>query len=88
MGIQRVVLENHGDISVLGNDVVDELAVDIEFARRDLFKSRDHTKGRGFTATGRADENDEFLVPNIEAEIEHGLYARGVYLVDAFQQKS
>ena len=88
VGIKSVVLENHCDVSVLGYDVVDELSVDIQFARRDFFEPRYHTERSGFTAAGRADQNDEFLVADIETEIEHGLHARRVYLVDAFQQKS
>ena len=88
MRIQSVVLEDHGDVSVLGDDVVDEFSVDIQLARRNFLEARDHTKGRGFTAAGRSDQNDEFLVSDIEAEIKHGLYSRRIYLVDAFQQKS
>ena len=83
--IERVVLEHHRNISVLGNDVVDELAVDIKFARRNLFETRDHTQRRGLTATGRSDEYDELFIPNIEAEVEHCLVSAGINFVDAFE---
>ena len=88
MGIQSVVLENHRDVPVLGNDVVDEFAVDVQFARRNFFKAGDHTQRRGFPAARRTDEHDEFLVPDVEGEVENSLHARGIHFVDAFQQKS
>jgi hypothetical protein len=88
VGIQRVVLEYHRDISVLGNYVVNELAVDIEFTAGNFFQTCDHTKGGRFTAAGRAYEYDEFLISDIETEIENCLYTGRVHFVNAFQQKS
>ena len=86
--IKRVVLEHHRDVPVLGNDVVDELAVDIQFARRDLFEPGDHAERGGLAAAGGTDEYHKFLIPNVEAEFEHRLVAAGIDLVDAFQQKT
>ena len=68
MGVQRVVLENHGDIAVLGGDIVDELAVDVQLAAGNLFKAGDHAQCGGFAAAGGADQNDEFLVGNVQVE--------------------
>ena len=85
MRIERVVLEDHRDVSVLRDDVVDELAVDIKFARRNFFETGDHTERRGLTAARGTDEDDEFLIPDVEAEVEHCLVAAGIDLVDAFE---
>ncbi len=84
MRIKRVVLENHCDISILGNDVVYQFSVDIQFARRDFFKPRDHTERGRLTAAGRSYEYDEFFIPNVKAEIEHRLISAGIHFVDAF----
>ena len=86
MRIQSVVLEHHRDIAVLRSDVVYELVADEELALGDLLKSRDHTKGGGFTATGRSDENDELLVLNFKAEVGYGGDAAGIFLIDMLQR--
>ncbi len=72
MGVQCVVLKDHGNVAVLRGDIIHQLAVDIQFAAADLLKARDHTQGRGFTAAGRTDQNDEFLVGNVKIEFLHG----------------
>ena len=71
MRVQRVVLEDHRDIAVLGRHVVDELTVDVELALGDLLETCDHTQRRRFAAAGRADENDKFLVRDVEVEFLH-----------------
>ena len=70
--IQSVVLEDHGDIAVFRRDVVHELTVDDQFTAADLFETGDHTKGSGFTASGRSDQNDEFLVGDVQVEFLNG----------------
>ena len=72
VGIQSVVLEDHGDVAVLRGHVVHELAVDVQLALGDLFQTCDHAQRRGLAAAGRADENDEFLIGDVEVELLHG----------------
>ena len=72
--IQRVVLENHRDISVLGDDVVHQVAVDVQLAFGDVLKTRDHAQSGGLTAAGRTDQNDEFLVLDVQVDVMHGGY--------------
>ena len=72
VGIERVVLEDHGDVAVLRGDVVHELAVDVQLALGDLLQTGDHAERCGFAAAGRADEDDEFLVLDVEVELLHG----------------
>ena len=86
MRIQSVVLEHHRDIAVLRSYVVYELVADEELALGDFLKSRDHTKGGGFTATGRSDENDELLVLDFKAEVRYGGNAAGIFLIDMLQR--
>ena len=71
VGVQSVVLENHGDIAVLGGNVVDQTVADVQFAFGDLFQTGDHTQGGGLTTAGGADQNDEFLVLDVQAELLH-----------------
>ena len=68
VGVQSVVLEDHGDIAVFRRDVVHELAVNDQLTAADLFKAGDHTKGGGLAAAGRSDQNDEFLIGDIQVE--------------------
>ena len=71
MGIQRVVLEDHGDIAVLGGHVVDQLVADPQLAFGDLFQASDHAKSGGLAAARGADQNDKFLVRDFQVEFLH-----------------
>ena len=86
--VQSVVLEHHRDVAVFRNDVVDELAVDIQFALGNFFQTGDHAQGRRLTAAGRADEYDKFFVLDFQIEIRNGGDAGRIHLVNTFQQKA
>ena len=88
VGIQRVVLEHHRDVSVLRGNVVDVTVADVKLAFRDLFQSRDHTKGRGLTATGGTDENQELFVLDFEVEVGYGGNAARIFFVDVSERKT
>ena len=81
MGIQRVVLEYHGDIAVAGLQIVDHDAVDLNCAVGDILQTCDHTECGGFTASGRTDENDKFLIGNIQIEVVHRNHVFAVYFL-------
>ena len=70
--VERVVLEHHRDIPVLGREVVDHAVADADAAGGDLLQPGDHPQQRGLPATGRADEDRELAVRDIEAEVVHG----------------
>ena len=52
--LQRVVLEDEGDVTPAWWHVVDDLAPDAQFAFGDFLQARDHPPGRGLAAAGRA----------------------------------
>ena len=80
--IQRIGLENHGDIPVLGVHIVAEAPVNVQFAARDFLKSCNHAQRGGLSASGRSDQNDEFLVGNFQID---SLNCRHFILVNLFQ---
>ena len=82
MRIQRIALENHRDVAILRRNVVDELAIDVQFTAGDVFQTSDHAQGGGLTAAGRTDQNDKFLVFDLEVEIAYGDDITGVNLVN------
>ena len=69
MGIERIALEYHGDVPVLGGHVIDQLAVDVQFAVGNILESRNHAQGRGFAAARRPDQHDELLVLNVQVHV-------------------
>ena len=83
--IQRVVLEHHRDIAILRSNVVNQLVADIQFAVGDFFQAGNHAQGGGLAAAGRADQNDKFLVLDVEVEVADSRHAAGVHLVDVLQ---
>ena len=79
VGVQSVVLENHGDIAVLRSHVVDQAVADVQLAVGDVFQAGDHTQGGGLTAAGGADQDDEFLVLDVQIE---GLHSDNAFVGD------
>ena len=79
MGIESIVLENHGDIAVTGLKVIDHNAVDLDGTVGNILKAGDHAQGGGFTAAGGADENDKLLVSDLKVEILNGY---DIFIVD------
>jgi hypothetical protein len=86
MRIQSIVLENHRDISVLGLNIVHELAVDPELTGADIFQAGDHTKCSGFTTARRTYEDDKLLIFDFHIEILNSVEAVGINLVDILQR--
>ena len=78
--VERVGLEHHRDIAVLGRLLVHPLAADPKFSRRDLFQPGNHVQRGGLSAAGRADQDDELAVGDGDGQILHGRGAVGVTL--------
>ena len=62
MRVERIVLEHHGDVAILGRQVVDHLAADADLAGRDVLETGQHSQQRRLAAAGRADKDDELAV--------------------------
>ena len=65
MRVQGVVLEDHGDIAILGWHVGDVAVADQDTAGVDFFEPGKHAKGGGLTAAGWANEDQEFAVGDL-----------------------
>ena len=85
MRIQGIVLENHGNISVLRVYVIHNLSVNFQRAGRNFLQTCNHTKRGRFSASGRTDENNEFLVSDFQIKIFNSLKAVGIFFSDVFQ---
>ncbi len=83
--IERVVLEHHGDVPVLGRHVVDDVAADRDVATRDLLEAGDHAERRALAAAGRPDQHDELLVGDVEIDAADG--ENFVVLLDNLTQR-
>ena len=68
MRVERVVLEYHRDVALLGRDVVDDAIADRDLAARDAFEAGDHPEQRRFSAARRPDQGDELAVDDIDAD--------------------
>ena len=82
MGIQSIVLEYHCDITILGLYIVNHPVANLQFTRRNIFQTSDHTKRCGLTASRRSYEDDEFLVCYLQIEILNRLKAVRIHLTD------
>ncbi|PTX59649.1 hypothetical protein C8P63_11184 [Melghirimyces profundicolus] len=69
MGIQGVALEHHGDVPILGGNVVDQPVTDVQLPFRNFFQSGDHPKGGGFPATGGSDQNQKLLIFDMQVKV-------------------
>ena len=83
--IERVALEHHRDVALVRRQRVDDLVVEPQFALGDVLQPRDHVQRRGFAAAGRAEQDDELLVADLELEIVDGNDVAGVPLGDRLE---
>jgi hypothetical protein len=70
--IERVVLEDHGHVAVLGGQVRDVAVTDEDLAAVDLFEAGEHAQRGGLAASGGADEDEELPVCNVDVELVDG----------------
>ena len=68
MWVQRVVLEDHGDVAVLGRQVRDVTPIDADRAFVDVLQAGEHPQRCGLSATRGADEDEELAVGYFEIE--------------------
>ena len=83
--IQRIVLEHHRDVAVLGLEMVDDFVVDLQRAAGDVFESGDHSQHRRLPTTRRPHHHDELAIGDVQRHIGHGLIPVRVHLGDVFE---
>jgi hypothetical protein len=84
--VQSVVLEDHRDVTVLGRQVVDDVASDPDLSGRDFLETGHHAEGARLAAARRADEDDELAVTDLEVEVDDGARPVGVGLVELLEK--
>jgi len=67
--IERVVLEDHGDVAVLGGQIGHVAVADPDVADVDLFEAREHPQRGGLAAAGGADEDEELAIRDVDVEL-------------------
>ncbi len=79
MRIERIGLEHHGKTALGGRNLGGIAAIDLDHAGGDVFKACDQAQECGLAAAGRADEDDEFPVFDLQIQRwnDHGL-AKGL----------
>jgi hypothetical protein len=80
MRVERIALEDHGDVAVAGRDVVHDPIPDSQHALADVLQARDHPKCCCLPAPGWADENHELTVGNLEVQRRNGSSAVRIHL--------
>ena len=68
MRVERIVLEHHRDVALLGRNVVHDLRADAKLAAGHAFQSRDHAQEGGFAAAGRPDQDHELAVLDLDGD--------------------
>ncbi len=67
--VEGVALEDHRDVAILGGHVVDQAVADVDVALVDLLQAGQQPQARGLAAAGRTDEDQEFLVGDVDVEV-------------------
>ena len=66
--VERVVLEDHRDVAVLGRQVGDVAVTDPDLAAVDLFEAGEHAQRGGLATPGGTDEDEELPVGYVDVE--------------------
>jgi hypothetical protein len=70
--VERIVLEHHRDVAVLGREVGDVAVADADRTAVDVLETGEHAQRGGLAAAGRADEDEELAVADLDVECVHG----------------
>ena len=83
--IERVVLEHHGDVAILGRQVGHDAIADQDLAVGDLLEPGDHAQDRRLATPGRADQHHELAVADLQRDVVDRLHAAREDLADAVE---
>ena len=67
--VERVALEDHGDVAVARREVGDVAASDRDLAARHVLETGDRAQEGRLAAAGRADERDELAVRDLQGDV-------------------
>ena len=67
--VERVVLKDHGDVAVLRRDVGHVALADEDATLVDLLEPGEHAERCGLSAAGRADEDEELAIGDVQVEL-------------------
>jgi hypothetical protein len=82
VGIERVILEHHGDIALLGRQRIDDAIVDPDLAGADVLEPGDHPQQGRLAAAGGADQHHELAVGDLDIDAVNHM-VRAERLLDA-----
>ena len=85
VGIEGIVLEDHGDVAITGMNVVHDRTGDRDRPFGDLLESGDHPKGGALPTAGWTDEHDEFPIRDPQVKPFDREYASGIGLASFFE---
>src|SRR5204862_7308492 len=83
--VERVVLEDHRDVAVPRGDLVDDLVADPQLPVGDVLEPGDHPQGGRLAAPGRAYEDHELAIGDVEVHALDGLAAVFETLADTVE---
>src|SRR6476659_223000 len=70
--VERVVLERHRDVAVLGGQVRHVAVPDEDAAAVDLLEAGEHAQGGGLPTSGGTDEDEEIPIRDLDVELVDG----------------
>ena len=70
---QRIALEHHGGVALVGGQLVDGLAAQVDFALVRALKAGHHAQRRRLSAAGGAQKRHEAARRNVQRHIMHGV---------------
>ena len=85
--VERVVLEHHGDVPVLGIEIVDQPVADVDVPAGHRNEAGNEIERRRLAAAGRADQSDELSVVDRQRNVVDG-QDRAITLDDVLQYDS
>ena len=84
MRVERIVLKNHGHVTLFRRQIVDDALTDSDFTRGDVFQACDHPQQSRFAAAGGTDQHNELAIAyrNVDA-MDDACCAKGLaYVAD------
>jgi hypothetical protein len=79
MGIQRIVLKNHGYVTIPRTDLIDAFISDIKIAFIHLLQTGYHVQRGRFAASAGTQQNAKFPIFNIEVKAGHRFYLSKIF---------